>query len=247
MENVEKLNAEVEKPPEAPPKAVPAPVIVSRGALAPTDASELARTLNMVAKGGGFPDCFDTTEKRLAAYNMAQSLMGGQWQLAVNHMAFIKGKLAIWGELPGTLAQRTGDVQSKDLFLITKEYIKICFENKNLNAPVWGAICQLQRKGHKPIEFFYTLDEATKAGQYPPKKRDGSPNPDSPWEKHFKIMLMRKAQAQAVKFIFPEALVGVPIAEYDFDEAPDLREVGPSPGALAADITKTYLSDEREV
>ncbi len=233
------MNEEIEVTAESvapPPKddkpkaaAAPMPIPVEGGAIVPRDNSELQRTLENHAKGGGFPDCFDTREKRMAAYNLANALMGAEWQLALNHMAFIKGKLSIWGEFPGTLAQRTGELKSKDLFLIDKDYNVISFANKNLQNEVWGAICRLHRKGHeKPVEFFYTLDEAVKAGQYPPKKRDGSPNHDSPWLKHFKTMLLRKAQAAAVKFMFPEALVGVPIAEYDFDAAPDLvKDVTP--------------------
>lgn len=211
----------------------PAPIQVNKGTLMPVNASELVRTVNMIHKGGGFPDCFDTGEKRIAAYHLAQGLMGPkEWQLALNHMAFIKGKLAIYGELPGTLVQRTGQLKSKDLFLIDKEYNVISFANKNLSAPVWGAVCRMWREGHeKAVEFFYTLDEAIKAGQYPPRRRDGSPNLDSPWEKHFKTMLLRKAQAAAVKFMFPEALVGVAIAEYEYDLAPDLKDVSPSRGA----------------
>ena len=48
---------------------------------------------------------------------------------------------------------------------------------------------------------------------------------NSPWLKFKKIMLMRKAQAIGVKFEFPESFVGISIAEYDFDSAPDVLPI----------------------
>lgn len=232
---------------EAPKEAKPVtavPVALDRGVIAPRDASELNRTLEMLAKGNAFPECFDSPPKRLAAYNVARALMGDQWPIALNHLAYIKGKLMMYGELPGAIAQRTGDLQSKEMYLITKDYQRICIENKNLDAEVWGAQCTIKR-GDVSNHFFYTLEEAIKAGQYPPKRRDGSPNHDSPWEKHFKVMLMRKAQAQAIKFIFPEALVGVPIAE-DYDEAPDCVDVTPSKNDIAKDLNSRFAAPPRE-
>lgn len=214
---VEAVKEEV-KPPSPPPA-----VVVVEGAIVPRDTTELNRTLANIAAGGGFPDRFDTPQKRIAAYNLAQSLMGGKWQLALNHMAPIKGQLTIYGELPGALAEHTGQVEEKHVFALDKDGKKICMEHKNLSANASAGICQIKRKGRALKEFSYTLDEAIAAGQYPAKRRDGSTNNDSPWMKFTKVMLMRKAMAMAVKFEFPDALLGVPVAEYDYNEAPDLH------------------------
>lgn len=215
---------------ETKPKA--APVALRQGELAPQNAVELGAVLSQIATGGGFPERFDTKEKRMAAYNLAYSLMKSQWQLALNHIAIIKGQMSIYGELPGTLAERTGEVEEKHTKFYDENYIEICLANKNLSAKPFAAVTKIKRKGREVKEFSYTLDEAQKAGQYPPMKWDKQqrcqvPNPDSPWEKHFKTMLARKSQALAIKFEFPDALVGVPIAEYDFDEAPDIKDVTP--------------------
>lgn len=210
-----------------------APIAVKDGSLSPQDQTQMRNMLSWIARGGGFPERFDTVEKQLAAYNLAHSLMGSQWQLALNHIAIIHGQMCIYGEMPGTLAERTGEVEEKRVYLITRDYVEICTSNKNLDADIYAAVCKIKRKGRDLKEFSYTIDEAKKAGQYPPMKwvKGGGGrkehNPDSPWEKHFKVMLMRKAMALAVKFEFPDALVGVPIAEYDFDEAPDIKDVTP--------------------
>lgn len=218
--------------PKAPPQV--GPVEVVSGALVPKDSSELNRTLANIAQGGGFPDRFDTPQKRIAAYNLAQSLMGGKWQLALNNMANIKGQLSIYGELPGALAEQTGEVVEKEVYRINRDGLKISTENKNLDDEVYAGVCVIQRKGRGRKEFTYTIEEAKHAGQYPAKKRDGQINNDSPWMKWTGLMLMRKAMALAVKFEFPDAVMGVPIAEHDFHEAPDLMK----------DVTESRPSSE---
>jgi len=186
---------------------------VVNGAMVPKDHGELNRTLVTIAAGGGFPDRFDTPQKRIAAYNLGHALMGSKWQLALNHIAPIKGQLTIYGELPGALAEQTGEVQEKEVYALDEDYNKICLENKNIDWPAHAGVCVIQRKGRAKKEFTYTLKEAEGAGQYPAKRRDGSINNDSPWMKFTKVMLMRKAMAMAIKFEFPDALLGVPVAE----------------------------------
>lgn len=218
--------------PKTEQKIGPQPVELQKGMLMPRNAVELGVTLERIATGGGFPARFKTKESRLAAYNLANALMGVQWQLAVNNVANIQGQLVVFGELPGTLAERTGKVAEKHVFLIDVEYKEICTKNKNLNSEPFAGVCIIQRVGREKKEFSWTLDQARKAGQYPPMKTKWEnnkpagqiPNDDSPWNKHLGTMLMRKAMALAVKFEFPEAVVGVPIAEHDFDKAPDLED-----------------------
>lgn len=225
--------------------AAPTAIVVETTGLTPKTSSELIRVVTQIAKGGGFPTIFKTLEQQVAAYNLASSLMGKQWQLAINNMYFIKGKLAIFGELPGTIAERTGEVAEKEIWLLDRDYTRICLANKNLDAAPWASVTTIQRKGRVKKEFYYTLDEATAAGQYPAMKPEYEgdrktgrmvPNDDSPWNKHTKVMLMRKSMAMAIKFEFPEALVGVPIAEYDFDDAPDLKDVTPNASEDKADM-----------
>lgn len=219
-----------DQPPTDQPKDTAAPqILVSNGSMAPQSMSELRLKLAMIAKGGGFPECFDNEAKRLAAYNLAHSLEGNKFQLALNHMAFIKGKLSIYGEYPGALAERTKEVQEKHVYLIDKGYKKICVENANLDAEPYAGVCIIQRKGRERKEFTYTIEQAKTAGQYPAKRRDGSINLDSPWMKFTGTMLMRKAMALGLKFEFADALLGIPIAEYDYDQAPDLvKDVTPT-------------------
>lgn len=225
MSEPEIVEAPEVRPDDTSRSVQPDPIDVIEGALVPQDSSELNRTLANIAAGGGFPARFDTGQKRIAAYNLAQSLMGGKWQLALNNIANIKGQLSIYGELPGALAEQTKEVEEKEVYMIDADRKRICLLNDNLTAEPWAGVCLIQRKGRKLKEFFYTMEMAKTAGQYPAKRKDGSINLDSPWMKFTGVMLMRKAMALGIKFEFADAMVGVPVAEYDHDEMPEIRTV----------------------
>lgn len=219
---------------EAPPPVKKLEMKVEKGDLVPVNSTELNGLLANIAAGGGFPARFENLAQRVAVYNLAHSLMGRRWQLIINNIANIKGQLSIFGEAPGALAEQTKEVAEKRMYLIDKDYIEISVKNKNLNALIFAGVCAIQRKGRVLKEYYYTVEQATIAGQIPPMKRNKTTrtkelNEDSPWHKHFPVMMMRKAMNIAIKFEFADAVIGVPIAEYDFDEAPDLtdmREVG---------------------
>ena len=116
--------------------------------LAPKDQKELSTFIALLAKGGAFPERFDTQVKRLAVYNASVQLLGAdKWALGPNHMAFIKGTLTIYGEFPRTIAERTGQVQEFKVYVIDKDYKEICIDNKNLNEEPWAGVCEVQRKG----------------------------------------------------------------------------------------------------
>lgn len=227
------MQEEIVAPNEEDKKVTSNPIAVTEGQMAPKDHKELSSIIAHIANGGGFPERFDTHAKRIAAYNMAHSLMGARWQLCLNNIAIIQGQMTIYGELPSALAEQTKEVEEKEVFAVTKDLTKICIANKNISEEAFAGVCIIQRKGRSKKEFTYTLDEARTAGQYPPTKWDRNskqrvPNPDSPWEKFTKVMLMRKAMAMAVKFEFADAMVGVPVSEFDFDLAPDIKDVTPT-------------------
>jgi hypothetical protein len=251
---METQQTETEPKQEKQPQVVPQPIAVKEGSLAPTDNSQLVRIVQLIAKGGGFPERFDTLEKQIASYNLAHALMRDKWQIALNNIAIIKGSMMIYGELPSALAEQTKEVAEKKLFCIDREFNEICIKHKNLDAEPYAGVCIIQRKGREKKEFTYTIEEAKKAGQYPAMKpeyqnnrRTGNmiPNEDSPWMKFTKVMLMRKAMNMAVKFEFADALLGAPIAE-DFDFAPDLiKDVTPASnsGERAKELNARFASE----
>lgn len=187
-------------------------------ALMAKDNSELIRVIRVMMKGAAFPKSLNTEEKVIAAWQIAASFNLPP-AVAIRNIAIIEGSACIWGELPKALAESTGELEEFKLILIDDQQDVISLEKKNLDKPVWGAVVQIKRKGRSMNEYSFTMLDAKKAGL---DKKTGT------WQTYTKIMLSRRTVGQAIKFEFPDALMGVGIAEYDHGEAPDLRDVTPS-------------------
>lgn len=257
MEQVGPQGPEMDVESKIQEKVVAKPIPLDENmAITPTNHAEFKSLILAVSDGGGFPARFKTIQSKIAAAALATSLMGKKWQLALNNIADIKGQLTIFGELPGAIAEQTGQVEEKHVFVIDAEYKEICMENRNLHQFPFAGICKIKRQGRVLKEFSYTLEEAKSAGQYPSMKpeylnnqRTGRmiPNDDSPWMKHTKIMLMRKAMNMAVKFEFPDAMVATPVAEYDYGLAPDLDGMRDTTNSTLADELNNAYGSKEEV
>lgn len=196
---------------------VPSTIEIDRktSGLVARDNTELVRIIRIMMKGMAFPKTLDTEEKIIAAWNVAASLKIPP-AIAIQNMAVIHGSVCIWGQLPKALAEASGELEDYSLVLIDADQKPILLENKNLTADVWGAVCRIKRKGRSTNEYVFTMQDAQKAGL---DKKSG------PWKDYSKIMLSRRAVANAIKFEFPDALMGLNVAEYDNHEAPDLKDV----------------------
>lgn len=181
------------------------------------DNAELMRLIRTFMKGTAFPKTLDTEEKVIAAWQVAASLKIPP-MVAIQNIAIIHGSCKIWGQLPKALAEATGEVEKWTQFYVDKEQKKICFENQNLDKERWGHVIQVKRKGREPNEFHYTIDDAKKAGLL---------GKQGPWKDHTHIMLARRNTGACVNFEFPDAVMGVGIAEYQDHVAPDLLDVTP--------------------
>ncbi len=202
------------------------------------DNSELYRMVQTFMKGKAFPKSIDTVEKALAAWQVAASLNLPPI-IVMQNLMIVHGNISMWGQLPKALAERTGELKEFKLTLFDANQKVISLENKNLGEDVWGASVQIKRGDRSTNEYSFTEVDAKKAGLL---------DKAGPWKQYKKIMYARRAVGNAIKFEFPDALMGVPIAEYDFNMAPDLKDVTPSQTSdeiakSLADRAKTIRED----
>jgi len=216
------------KPPTALAVDQKSQLIVAR------DNGDVLRIIKVLAKGLVFPKTLDTDDKKIAAWQFAASL-GLPPAVTIQNLAVIQGSVAMWGQLPKALADRTGQMEDYQLLLLDAQQKVICSEEKNLDAPVWGAITRMRRNKRRLNEYYFTEPEAIKAGLI---AKGGT------WDTYRKIMYARRTTGHAVKFEFPDALLGCPIAEYDFHEAPDLKDVTPRMAAPDADEVARALAED---
>jgi hypothetical protein len=231
---MEENKESAEQPAEAPIR-VPEVIVVDQKsqALVARDQSELVRMIRMFMKGQAFPKSLDSEAKIIAAWQLGASLNVPPIR-AIQNIAFVNGVMSIWGELPKALAEATGELKQFEVLMIDEKQDVICLKNKNLNATPWAAVVHIQREGRNLNEYVFTLDDADKAGLL---------NKKGPWQEYRSIMLARRAIAKGIKFEFPDALMGVKIAEYDLDVAPDLKDVTPSAGerlSRAEELNKRF-------
>lgn len=157
------------------------------------------------------PARFDTAEKILVAMQMCYELnlkpLTGMRQIAV-----INGTPTIYGDLPLALVQASGKLESNEEFFLDESGMKVCAENKNLTAEVFGACCAVKRVGQPEKSVYFMVSDAKIAGLWNKKGRSGEP---TPWVLYPRRMLQCRARAQALKDAFPDILNGIQIAEYD--------------------------------
>ena len=202
-------------PPAEPSNVRPLMIAEKTQQIVARDNAELYRLISVFMQGNAFPKTLDTPAKAVAAWQVAASL-GLPPMVCMANLAVINGSIAMWGQLPKALAERTGEMEDFQLFLIDKAQKRICQEAGNLGEEPWGAICRVKRKGRTLNEYAFTEIDA---------KRAGLLNKSGPWKEYRPVMYLRRANAFAMKMEFPDALMGVAVAEYDLDAAPDLKDV----------------------
>jgi hypothetical protein len=176
------------------------------------------------------PASFDTVEKVLTGMQFVSEL-GLKSLTALRQTYIVNGTPNLFGDLPLALARRTGKLEYFEEFLFNDKLEKICLENKNINDPVYGAVCRITRKGEATIEKIFTVADAVTAGLFlKDDKGNFYPNPKKDtWCKYPKIMLMYRARAAALKVAFADILNGVGILEYDTDIIGDIPESDKDP------------------
>ena len=173
--------------------------------------------------------CPDHLAKEGKAAVMAALMVCKQYGLAasaMNHMAFIKGKLTTYGVLYMALAERHPDFGEKEEFFIDENCKQICVKNENLKAVPWAHVARVRKKNSTVWnEYFFSVDDAEQAGLL-----TKSTKPDSGWIKYTKDLLMHKNKNRWVNANYASAVAGLLYHE-DVVEAIDrgnIRNVNPA-------------------
>lgn len=182
-----------------------------RGLPVPEDINGAYRVAELWLKGEALPKWIKNATQALAAAQYCRSY-GLEPLAGIQHLCTINGKLIFWGEGPLAIVRRSGKLEYINEFFIDAEYNKICVSNKNLDKPIFAAICQIKRVGAIEKEFHFTTEDAKR----------GIRGIEAVWKAYQPIMMKRKCRALALKDEFGDYLIGASIAEYDFETAPDV-------------------------
>jgi hypothetical protein len=154
-------------------------------------------------------DTFKNPQQVVIAIQNCKSL-GIDPMVGLKMMYVVHGKPAIFGDLPLSLIQSTGQLEEIEEFWVDDDGNKISVENKNLKAIPYAAICRIKRKGDPIVqEDYFTLDDMKLAQIKSPT-----------WNRYQRTMMRYRARTQAIKSKFADILNGIEIAEYSSNDLP---------------------------
>lgn len=162
------------------------------------------------------PESLDSPQKLFAARQLCREI-GLPVMSAIRQVCVINGSPSLWGDTPLAIVRRSGYLEHIREYLIDKDYKEISVENKNLDAEIFAAVCEIKRKDFDKRSYFFTIAQATKANLLT----------KAIWKLYQSRMLSMKARGLALKNEFSDILMGIAMAEYDFDQIPgsNVRDV----------------------
>ncbi len=206
-------------------------IAFAKGGLQPKNFDDLWKMASLMYRAAVAPKKagFDSVEKVAAAMEYC-SKMGLIFQASVGNLCFINDRLTVWGDLPSAIARQSGQLEKLDTLCFDKDYKEINLANKNLHEDPFVYVTTIKRKDQPEKQYHFSKKDAERAGLM---KKDI-------WIYYWPIMMRRKSIGMALKFEMADVLMGLGIAEYDFDTAPDLKDVTPQ----NTPSTENYIQDK---
>lgn len=164
--------------------------------LTPQSLQEAMQVANILADSDIVPKDYQRKPGNILVALQWGAEIGLQPLQALQNIACINGRPAIWGDAMLALVRQSGLLAS----------IK---EEQNDTQ----ATCIVQRKGEEPHTSVFTMEDA---------KRAGLAGKSGPWTNYPKRMMQLRARAYALRDIFPDVLKGMAIAEEEQDKEIDV-------------------------
>lgn len=234
------MEQETQVPPqeETKEKVTRSLAVNERGSFALQSLEDQLAFAGRLMREGAISETFKTPQQVVIAFQYAKAL-GINEILAVKMMYVVNGRPCLYGEGPLSLCQSKGLVDKIEEFFIAEDGQKICFENKNLTAPVYGAVTRIWRKGDPLVQEDYF----TKIDLQIAKMNIGKHGVKDVWQRYERNMMRYKARSMALKTKFADGIAGIPIAEHDFNFSPETPEIAPtmfSENNVARELNETY-------
>lgn len=190
---------------------------LSTFSLAPKSLDEAMRYADMISKTDMVPKDFRGNPGNVLVAVQMGAEVGLPPMQALQNIAVINGRPAIWGD--AALALISGRADCED---IVEE------------ATETQATCTIKRKGKSAVVRTFSMDDAKKAGLA---------GKQGPWTQYPKRMLQMRARSWAIRDCYPDAMKGISIAE-EAQDIPVERDVTPQKESPA--LPAEYPADQFE-
>lgn len=206
--------------PPAPKQLVP---IGNRG-IAPSSMDDLYRFATAVAKSGLAPKGIETPEAIFVALEMGLEV-GLPMMAALQNIAVINGRPAIWGDAQLAVVRSTGELALFEEWY--EEAGKRLPRNPAAFTDATTAVCRVQRSGYEAAETAFSVADAKRANLW---------GKAGPWTQYPARMLKHRARSFALRDQFGDALRGLRTVE----------EVQDDPVATARNVTPPMFAPAPE-
>jgi len=199
--------------PPAPKQLVP---IGNRG-IVPSNMDDLFRFAKAVAVSGLAPKGIETPEAIFVALEMGLEV-GLPMMAALQNIAVINGRPAIWGDAQLAVVRSTGELVLFEEWY--EEKGKRLPRNPSAFTDDTAAVCRVQRSGYEPAETAFTVADAKRANLW---------SKAGPWTQYPARMLKHRARSFALRDQFGDALRGLrTVEEAQDDPVSTARNVTPA-------------------
>jgi len=188
--------------------------IGNRG-IAPSSMDDLYRFATAVSKSGLAPKGIETPEAIFVALEMGLEV-GLPMMAALQNIAVINGRPAIWGDAQLAVVRSTGELALFEEWY--EEAGKRLPRNPAAFTDATTAVCRVQRQGYEPAETAFSVSDAKRANLW---------GKAGPWTQYPARMLKHRARSFALRDQFGDALRGLRTVE----------EVQDDPVATARNVT----------
>lgn len=197
---------------QQPKQIVP---IGNRG-IAPSSMDDLFRFAKAVAVSGLAPKGIETPEAIFVALEMGLEV-GLPMMAALQNIAVINGRPAIWGDAQLAVVRSTGELALFEEWY--EEKGKRLPRNPSTFTDETTAVCRVQRHGYEPAETAFSVADAKRANLW---------GKAGPWTQYPARMLKHRARSFALRDQFGDALRGLrTVEEVQDDPVASARNVTP--------------------
>lgn len=179
-----------------------APAVSTGLFLTPSNLAEAMQIAKILADSDFVPKDYQRKPGNILVALQWGAEIGLQPLQALQNIACINGRPAIWGDAMLALVRQSGLLES-------------IHEQQTDTI----ATCIIKRKGEQERTVTFSMDDA---------KRAGLAGKSGPWTQYPRRMMQSRARAYALRDIFPDVLKGMAVAEEEQDK---LVNVTPTPAA----------------
>lgn len=191
--------------------------------LTPANLSEAMKIADILANSDFVPKDYQRKPGNILVALQWGAEIGLQPLQALQNIACINGRPAIWGDAMLALVRQSGLLESID-------------EEQTDEI----ATCTIKRRGEKERVVTFSMADA---------KRAGLSGKAGPWTQYPKRMMQSRARAYALRDIFPDVLKGMAVAEEEQDRQTlvDVTPQQPAPSKTASVRDKVAAKKQGQV